>query len=286
MTQQIDPAGIPAYSLYGENVDFPDVLHCEPIVERAHIHGWKIAPHRHYNLYQVFLLTSGKASMSLDGNALALPASSVVIVPPHCVHGFDFSQNTKGFVLSIPSAEVSALAALDKQLAAVLSKAQILPAMEKITAAFTQIYQEHLAGGSARIPLLRGLTIQLVSYLAMSDAHLVHHSGHQKVAEFEALARAHISENWKVSTYAAALGTSTTHLNRLCNKAMGQSPQSFLHRLVTQEAKRLLAYTQLDIAMIGYRLGFEDPAYFSRVFMRNTGQSPRAFRGNFTTNQA
>ncbi|MBL1438043.1 MAG: helix-turn-helix domain-containing protein [Rhodobacteraceae bacterium] len=284
MVHRIETAGIPAYSLYGENVDFPDVLHCEPIAERAHIHGWKIVPHRHYNLHQVFLLTSGKATMSLDSSSLALPASSVVIVPPHCVHGFDFPQNTKGFVLSIPSAEVSALAVLDKHLAAALSKAQILPAEAKIAAVFTQIYQEHLAAGSARIPLLRGLTIQLASYLAMStaNAHSVHLSGHQKVADFETLARAHMSENWKVSAYAAALGISTTHLNRLCNKAMGQSPQSFLHMLVTQEAKRLLAYTQLDIALIGYRLGFEDPAYFSRVFMRNTGQSPRAFRGHFT----
>nr|HPG62586.1 helix-turn-helix domain-containing protein [Casimicrobium sp.] len=47
---------------------------------------------------------------------------------------------------------------------------------------------------------------------------------------------------------------------------------------IVREARRNLAYTQLQIATIADTLGFNDAAYFSRVFTRVTGVSPRQFR--------
>jgi AraC family transcriptional activator of pobA len=44
------------------------------------------------------------------------------------------------------------------------------------------------------------------------------------------------------------------------------------------EAQRSLLYSSLSVAEIGYGLGFEDPAYFSRFFARHAGLSPVAFR--------
>ncbi len=44
------------------------------------------------------------------------------------------------------------------------------------------------------------------------------------------------------------------------------------------EARRLLLYSNLSVAEVGYATGFEDPAYFSRFFARHTGRSPRDWR--------
>lgn len=44
------------------------------------------------------------------------------------------------------------------------------------------------------------------------------------------------------------------------------------------EARRTLIYSELSIADVGFLIGIPDPAYFSRFFKRNTGQSPRDFR--------
>ena len=44
------------------------------------------------------------------------------------------------------------------------------------------------------------------------------------------------------------------------------------------EARRLIAYSDLDITRIGYELGFKDQAYFSRFFTRTQGMTPSAFR--------
>jgi AraC family transcriptional activator of pobA len=45
-----------------------------------------------------------------------------------------------------------------------------------------------------------------------------------------------------------------------------------------REARRNLVYTNLPISTVAFALGFDDPAYFSRVFACETGQSARAFR--------
>ncbi|MBL4806806.1 MAG: helix-turn-helix domain-containing protein [Rhodobacteraceae bacterium] len=274
---------IPAYSLYGESAEFPDVLHCERIADRASLHDWHIAPHRHLNLHQIFLIESGHADMNLDGQSLELSAMTVVAVPPRSVHGFVFEQNTIGLVLSIPVNEVTSLTASHALLADFFAGPRVVPATAKVVNVLKTILTEHRAANCARIPLLRGLTLQLACYLADSAAsdRRITSPSHEKITHFEQLARDHLTDHWKIANYAAALGISTTHLTRLCNDVMGQSPKAYLHSLVIQQAKQLLAYTQMDVASVGYRIGFEDPSYFSRAFMRSTGQSPRAFRNMY-----
>lgn len=283
MDNNLRAATIPAYSLYGESAEFPDVLHCERISERAHVHDWRISAHRHLNLHQIFLITVGQVSMSLDGSNFVIPQMSFVSVPRHSVHGFYFEKRTQGFVLSIPSVEVRTLAESEASLADVFAAPQIIPASQKAIGVLETIDREQHAASCARMSLLRALALQFVCHLAdnaESENQLLSPL-HSKVSDFEMLARDHFDQGWKVSDYASKLGISATHLNRLCRKVLGQSPQAFLHMLVIQEAKRLLAYTRLEVASVGYRIGFDDPSYFSRSFLRCTGQSPRDFRKKY-----
>ncbi len=46
------------------------------------------------------------------------------------------------------------------------------------------------------------------------------------------------------------------------------------------EARRSLAYTRMTVSEVAYSLGFTDPAHFSRLFRKNMGLSPNAFRQN------
>lgn len=277
---------IPSYSLYGEDAEFPDILHCERITDRAHKHDWHFAPHRHLNLHQIFLVTAGQASMTFDGTSHLITANSVAIVPPPCVHGFVFEKRTKGFVLSIPSVEIATLSSWEIQVCNIFNTPQIIPATKNIIKTMKMIHKEHHNVAYARFALLRSLSLQLACHLCASASHSRQKVNpiRGKVASFEKLARDNFTKGWKIGDYAAALGISATHLNRLCQEILGQSPKDFVHMLVVQEAKRLLAYTKMDVASIGYRIGFEDPSYFSRMFMRQTGQSPRAFRNLYDEN--
>jgi AraC family transcriptional activator of pobA len=81
-----------------------------------------------------------------------------------------------------------------------------------------------------------------------------------------------------VSDYARALSVTPTHLNRITRAASGDTASHFILNRMVREARRNLAYTNLPVSTIAYALGFEDPAYFSRVYAAATGLSPRAFR--------
>jgi AraC family transcriptional activator of pobA len=94
----------------------------------------------------------------------------------------------------------------------------------------------------------------------------------------EALLEAHYLEHWKVADYARALAVTPTHLSRVLRVATGGPASRLIDGRVMREARRNLAYTNLNISTIAYMLGFADPAYFSRVFTRALGVSPRGFR--------
>jgi len=53
----------------------------------------------------------------------------------------------------------------------------------------------------------------------------------------------------------------------------------YLERVRLDRARRLLDSTALPVLRVAASVGFEDAFYFSRRFKRDTGSSPRAWRG-------
>lgn len=74
------------------------------------------------------------------------------------------------------------------------------------------------------------------------------------------------------------IGTSETHLDRIFRKEVGLSPIECLNRFRIQQAKELLAGTSDDVTRIAFQVGFNDSAYFSRVFKKLVGQAPSTYR--------
>ncbi len=91
--------------------------------------------------------------------------------------------------------------------------------------------------------------------------------------------------NRSIADYARALGVTTHRLNQACRTRAGKSPSGLLHERTIVEAKRYLVYLDRSVAEIGYELGFEDPAYFSRYFTRRVGTTPGSYRRRMTGSQ-
>jgi AraC-like DNA-binding protein len=77
---------------------------------------------------------------------------------------------------------------------------------------------------------------------------------------------------------ARTVGTSVSHLHRLFKDALGTSPLRYAREHLIAQAKDALGNTTLSCQEIAKRLGYDDPLYFSAVFKRITGISPREFR--------
>src|SRR5579859_5828543 len=74
------------------------------------------------------------------------------------------------------------------------------------------------------------------------------------------------------------LGVSKNYLSEIFRQEMGLSPWECLNRLRVQRATELLRDSGASVTEIAAQVGFEDPAYFSRVFRKLVGQSPQAYR--------
>ncbi|MCA0940575.1 helix-turn-helix transcriptional regulator [Yangia mangrovi] len=98
------------------------------------------------------------------------------------------------------------------------------------------------------------------------------------VQGFVQLAGLHLREHWEVGDYARALGVSRDRLAGAVRRATGRSPQTWLHEALHREAAELLTNSGLQVAQVGFRLGFSDPAYFNRFFKRMEGVPPSRFR--------
>ena len=78
--------------------------------------------------------------------------------------------------------------------------------------------------------------------------------------------------------YAELLHRSPKTLSNLFAACGHASPLSVIHDRVNAEARRLLLYTGKSAKEVGYLLGYEDTAAFSRFFAKMNGESITSFR--------
>ncbi|MER7107292.1 helix-turn-helix domain-containing protein [Streptomyces sp. NPDC000229] len=93
----------------------------------------------------------------------------------------------------------------------------------------------------------------------------------------EALAR-DAFQPLSVAEHAARHGMTPAELRTAVRRGAGCSPKDYLLGIRLGRAKELLAGTELPVAAIARRVGYDDPAYFSRLFTRRVGTAPVRFR--------
>jgi YesN/AraC family two-component response regulator len=77
---------------------------------------------------------------------------------------------------------------------------------------------------------------------------------------------------------AQRIGITEDHLTFCFRQELGTTPIKYLQRYRINQAKHLLKASQQSITEIALNVGFSDSGYFSRIFRRETGMSPEAFR--------
>ncbi|WP_111593406.1 helix-turn-helix domain-containing protein [Chitinophaga dinghuensis] len=98
------------------------------------------------------------------------------------------------------------------------------------------------------------------------------------IRKFNLLVEANFKTAHAVSFYAELLHKSPKTLSNLFAIYNQKSPSQIIQERITVEAKRFLLYTEKSVKQITYELGFEDVAYFSNFFKKNTGVAPSDFR--------
>ncbi len=83
------------------------------------------------------------------------------------------------------------------------------------------------------------------------------------------------------SRYAAALHISSGYLNEAIKDTTGESVSKYIQNELIVRAKRQLVYTPRNIREIAFDLGFDDYAYFTRLFTKIAGMNPTSYRKKY-----
>jgi AraC-like DNA-binding protein len=88
----------------------------------------------------------------------------------------------------------------------------------------------------------------------------------------------HYAEPLTRSDIARYVGLDEDYLTHCFRQELGVTPISYLNRYRVNQAKQLLTQTDKPITVIALDVGFADSGYFSRIFRREVGLSPQAYR--------
>lgn len=101
---------------------------------------------------------------------------------------------------------------------------------------------------------------------------------HKLIKEVLDYTNQHYREEISLTDLSDMFHLSKEHLCRLFKKVTGENLFTYIMNLKLAEAKRLLIETDLTLENIAFQLGFSNGNYFSKVFKKNEGISPRDYR--------
>ncbi|SEJ67115.1 AraC-type DNA-binding protein [Dyadobacter koreensis] len=84
-----------------------------------------------------------------------------------------------------------------------------------------------------------------------------------------------------VQDISGQLSVSQRYLSDMLRQLTGQTTQQHIHARLIEKAKEILISSNLTIAEIAYKLGFEHPQSFNKLFKSKTSSSPLEFRQSF-----
>ncbi len=113
---------------------------------------------------------------------------------------------------------------------------------------------------------------------ALERARKLSSEAQRLVRQAMAYIHAHYAEPLARADIARHVALSDDYLTFCFRKELGITPIAYLNRFRVGQARRLLTETTRSIAEIALEVGFTDSSYFSRVFRREVGMTPDAFR--------
>lgn len=275
------------FYLYGEPpADVaPDFLHVETIHARSQPAAGQIRPHIHSQLNHILLIGTGEGMVLTDDQKQPFPVPCLIFMPAGLIHGFEFSPQVSGYIVTSASSFLTACLSPDAD----------LPVASSLTIRLDQDWQKEFYFWAERLmhelvwqaPLqraaievgFRALLISLARLLALYETDETKPpSARHLLARFRLLVEENFRSALPLPDYLARLKVSEAQLRYACAKAGENTPAQMILARRLIEAKRILIYSDMPVSACAETLGFTDPAYFSKQFSKITGQSPSAYR--------
>ena len=249
--------------------------------------------HRH-NFYSIFWIRSGNLLNTIDDHSHNISGNALFFLAPGQVHKMSFAERAEGWLIAFSDAflclrDQSKFEGINCSLffsgasnpVIQVSERQALVLEQTIRLMKNEVDSPKDHYQEAFYNLLRYFLV-LVSRISEKQGwgDGIPEGCPKSYLEFRLLIDRDYATLRTVSDYAARLHIGTSQLNKISKQASGLTAGEHIRNRLITEAKRYLHHSDFSSKQIAYKLGFDDPHYFSRFFKKHASQSPQEFRAH------
>ena len=244
--------------------------------------------------WEICYVEEGRITLSLDGEDVSLSAGELVFVAPDVIHSYasDLGNQSRVFVVCFESFSVSmrSLASARFSLDEGQKKCIDLVIDESKNTFYMNssdlleaVSNPNFGGAQAIILQLEYLILCLMRRLsAEDDSAIVFLREDRFYADLvNVIIRyfsRHVGERLSLDDVSRKVNYSRSFICKTFKEQTGETLFAYFNRMKIDEAKRLLAETELTVTDIAARLGFSEAKYFCSLFKKLTGMTPVVYR--------
>jgi len=254
-----------------------------------------IKEEHNHDFYTVLFFLSGKGEIRIDNDIHNVQPRTICLIAPRQKHSFEGLDKTDGIVfffcqdfyveefsfirlLDIFSC-TSRIAGNKTNQCITLSENEFKTVFELMTFIGNE-YENALSSTNSAViirSLLNIMLLRLSEFIESKSPGLVK-TDSVFIHELSRLIDSYFVKEHHVAFYASAFYVTEKHLNDICHRHFTCSLKKILKDRLMQEARKLILSTQLSVSEISYKLNFDDNSYFTKVFKKETGLTPKRFR--------
>lgn len=232
--------------------------------------------------YMVVFLTDGSAAVEVDFERKELSAGNLLVISPWQVHAKPSEEEWRcaGWLLAFAPEVLSDMESrIIEEYSA--SAVPLSPGMDIISdmEALCSILEKNRDNSSISMSLASAVKSLVLPCIENSSGNISERY-RKVVVKLRKLLDRHLAVTKSPAAYASMLNISEVYLNEAVKGVTGLNVGAYIRNKVMIQAKRFLAYSSLSSKEIAYRLGYDDSAYFSRLFRKCAGVSPSDYRKN------
>lgn len=275
--------------LYGDDYGrySSEYIFLELIATRSQTFDWRIKPHIHTQLFQVFIVQKGSLLFQEATKEQELHAPCIILIPPTKLHGLVYSPDVEGFILTLSESIMEDIFKTSNPIWQTYEDIRILNSFEE-EIAFDQLKKllvnieaELFRENPERFLMLRAFLTQFFIHLHRLTKQVEAQKGDSlMMIHFRKFQHSikHSEYPKSIPDFADELNITPVHLNRICKAIAGKSAIELVHQNLINEAQKYLLHTSYSISEIAFMLKFEYPNYFAKLFKKYVGMSPNEFR--------
>lgn len=230
-----------------------------------HALTWTVSRHCHRG-WELIYCTSGNGELTFSGGTLTYGTNDVAIIPPMVPHS---NVSAEGFTNIHINLTDAALSCSEPTIVRADSNGFLLGAF---SAAF--YYYSQADDGPALLPIYGQLVVSLLS------KHQTRRRNNDAVQLVEDdILRHYPDSSYDLNAFLDSQPFNTEYLKKLFKKETGMTPLQYLTKKRLENAASTLAsmYGKANVSETAMMCGFSDPLYFSRLFKKQYGVSPRNY---------